>query len=57
MLSMDLRGRTVGSSNPNEDGNPVTSLKGLEDVPKRPVKFNATQEPLVSLSAIIDLVP
>jgi len=57
MLSMDRRGRTVGSSNPNEDENPVTSLKGLEDVTKRPVKFNATQEPLVSLSAIIDLVP
>jgi hypothetical protein len=54
---MDTRSHTQGSSNPNEDDNPVTLLKGLEDVPKRSVKSNATQEPLVLSSAIMNLVP
>jgi len=31
---MDIRGRTIGSENPNEVGNPAVLLKGLEDVPK-----------------------
>ena len=45
---MDLRGRTVGSSNPNEVNNPVTLLKGLDDVPKRSVKPKGSQEPLLT---------
>ena len=47
---MDLRGRTVGSSNPNEVGIPVTLLKGLDDVPKRSVKPKGSQEPLLTVT-------
>ena len=48
---MDLRGRTVGSSNPNEVGNPVMLFKGREDVPKRSVKPKGSQEPLITVTA------
>ena len=48
---MDLRGRTIGSENPNEVGNPAVLLKGLEDVPKRSVKPKGSQEPLLTGTA------
>ena len=51
---MDLRGRTVGSSNPNEVGNSTGLLKGLEDVPKRSVKLKGSQEPLLTVTAKVN---
>ncbi len=51
---MDLRGRTVGSSNPNEVGNPAVLLKRLEDVPKRSVKPKGSQEPLLTVTANVN---
>jgi len=51
---MDLRGRTVGSSNPTEVGNPAVLLKGLEDVPKRSVKPKGSQEPLLTDTANVN---
>ncbi len=51
---MDLRGRTVGSSNPTEVGNPAVLLKGLEDVPKRSVKPKGSQEPLLTVTTNVN---
>jgi len=51
---MDLRGRTIGSENPNEVGNPAVLLKGLEDVPKRSVKPKGSQEPLLTVTANVN---
>ena len=52
---MDLRGRTIGSSNPSEVGNPTGLLKGLDDVPKRSGKPKGSQEPL--LTEIANAIP
>ncbi len=51
---MDLRGRTIGSENPNEVGNPAVLLKGLDDVPKRSVKPKGSQEPLLTGTANVN---
>ena len=52
---MDLRGRTIGSSNPSEVGNPTGLLKGLDEVPKRSGKPKGSQEPL--LTEIANAIP
>ncbi len=51
---MDLRGRTIGSENPNEVGSTAVLLKGLDDVPKRSVKSKGSQEPLLTVTANVN---